>query len=254
MMFGAGDPKVVEEPTTGPPDPAGVSSARRADPRLLHQARDDVRYALKELCDPLRRTVWREDGTLTTHHAVSLLKQLREEVGNSGGRSGGIRRAAPIPVAVEALDLWNSVLAGAHLMAEETGATLTEPGPEHAIRRAVAEAGGCTDLEVLWGIRNMLDGWAKSIKALLHPTRRIPLWGKSCPECWEVTVWRRDESDGEAKRTAALEIGMDENQSGTLAATEARCLGCGAVWPRSRLLELAEAMGLAIPGVEGTAA
>lgn len=243
-MSRVGDPRVVDESRSG-----------QSDPRLLHKARDDVRYSLRELCDPLKRTVWREDGTLTTHHAVSLLKQLREEVGNSGGRSGGIRRAAPIPVAVEALDLWTSVLAGARLMAEETGATLTEPGPEHAIRRAVAEAGGSSDLELLWGIRNSLDGWAKSIRALLHPSKRIPLWGKACPTCGEVTVWRRDESDGEAKRTAALEIGMEENQSGTLAAKEARCLACTAVWPRERLLELAEAMGLAIPGVEeGTAA
>lgn len=228
-----------------------------SDPRLLLQAREDIRYALRDLCDPQKRTVWREDGTLTTHHAVSLLKQLREEVANSGGRSGGLRRAAPVPVAVEALDLWNSVLAGAKLMAEETGATLTEPGPEHAIRRAVAAAGGSTNLESLWGIRNTLDGWVKAIRTLLHPAKRIPLWGRPCPveACGEVTVWRRDESDGETKRAAALEIGMDENQSGTLAAKEARCLACATVWPRERLLELAESMGLAIPGVEeGTAA
>lgn len=223
-----------------------------SDPRLLHQAREDIRYALRDMCDPQKRTVWREDGTLTVHHAVSLLKQLREEVGNSGGRAGGVRRSAPIPVALEALDLWNSVLAGATLMAEETGAALTEPGPEHAIRRSVAQAATLTDVVTLWGVRNTLDGWVKAIRALLHPAKRIPLWGRSCPveACQEVTVWRRDDSDGETKRTAALEIGMDENQSGTLAAREARCLACAAVWPRDRLLELAEAMGLWIPGVE----
>lgn len=226
-----------------------------SDPRLLHKTRDDVRYALRELCDPLKRTVWRDDRTLTVHHAVSLLKQLREEVANSGGRPGGVRRAAPIPVAVEALDLWNSVLAGARLMAETTDAVLTESGPEHAIRRSVAQAGGMTDLETLWGIRNTLDGWVKSIRTLLHPAKRIPLWGRPCPveTCGEVTVWRRDDSDGEVKRAAALEIGMDENQSGTLAAKEARCLACNTVWPREKLLDLAESMGLAIPGVEEAA-
>ena len=228
-----------------------------AELRALLKVRDDIRFALTDLCDPLKRTIWREDGTLTRHHAVSLLKQLREEVGNSSGRSGGLRRAAPVPIAVEALDLWDSVVAGARLMANTTGAHLEQDGPEHAIRQSVAAAAGITDLEALWGIRNCLEGWVKAIRALLCPAKRVPLWGHPCPVegCGEVTVWRRDESDGETKRTAALEIGMDENQSATLAVKEARCLACGEVWPRDRLLELADQMGLAIPGVEeGTAA
>jgi hypothetical protein len=227
------------------------------DTRMLFKAREDIRFALHDLCDPLQRAIWREDRTLTRHHAVSLLKQLREEVAGSGGRPGGPRRSAPIPVAVEALDLWGSVVAGAKLMVEATGARQTEPGHEHAIRRSVAEAAGCADLETLWGMRNTLEKWVKLIRALLNPSKRIPLWGRSCPVegCGELTVWRRDETDGEVKRTAALEIGMDENQSGTLAAKEARCLACGEVWPRDRLLELAESMGLAIPGLmEGTTA
>jgi hypothetical protein len=58
------------------------------DTRLLIKAREDIRFALRDLCDPLQRTIWREDGTLTRHHAVSLLKQLREEVAGSGGRAG----------------------------------------------------------------------------------------------------------------------------------------------------------------------
>lgn len=225
------------------------------DTRLLIRAREDIRYALRDLCDPLQRAIVRLDGTLTRHHAVSLLKQLREEVAGSGGRVGGPRRSAPIPVAVDALDLWNSVVTGTRLMATATNAHIEQDGPEHAIRQSVAATGGCTDLETLWGLRNTLDGWVKAIRTLLYPSKRVPLWGHPCPveECGESTVWRRDESDGELKRTAALEIGMDENQSGTLAATEARCLACNETWPRDRLLELADAMGLAIPGVEEAA-
>lgn len=227
------------------------------DTRLLIKAREDIRYALKDLCDPLQRTVWREDGTLTRHHAVSLLKQLREEVANSSNRGGRRKSSTASPVGVDALDLWNSVVAGTKLMVETFQAHLEQPGPEHAIRRAVAAAGGATDLEALWGMRNTLERWVKSIRALLYPAKRVPLWGKPCPVdvCGEKTVWRRDDTDDEVKRTAALEIGMDENQYGTLVAVEARCLSCNEVWPRDRLLELAEAMGLAIPGLEeGSAA
>lgn len=227
-----------------------------SDTRLLRQAIDDTRHALADLCDPLKRAVWREDGTLTRHHAVSLLKQLREEVAGSGGRPGGPRRSAPVPVAVDALDLWSAIQAGALLLARETHAELDSHDPEHAIRKAVAAVALSTDLPSVWGVRNALEGWTKAIRLLLDPPRKVPIWGKSCPVegCGEKTVWRRDESDGEVKRTAALEIGMAEGRSGTLEARECRCLACGEVWPRDRLLDLAEAMGLAIPGLEDTAA
>lgn len=223
-----------------------------ADARLLHKVREDCRHALTDLCDPQRRAIWREDGTLSRHHAVSLLKQLREEVAGSGGRPGGPRRSAPIPVAVDALDLWNVIETGAIFLAASTGAHLEVSGPEHAIRQAVAAAGGLSDVEAVLGVRNTLEGWAKAIRTLLNPAKRVPLWGKACPVevCGERTVWRQDVSDGEAKRTAALEIVMEEDRSGTLAAKECRCLACNEVWPRDRLLELAESMGLAIPGME----
>jgi hypothetical protein len=223
------------------------------DARLLHKVRDDIRFALRDLCDPLKRTVWREDGMVTAHHAVSLLKQLREEVAGSGGRAGGPRRSAPIPVAVDALDLWNSIQAGALVLAAETGAHLDLHDTEHAIRKSVAAAGGLSDLEALWGLRNALETWVKAIRTLLDPPKRISLWGKACPmaACGEQTVWRRDERDGEVKRTAALEVAMEEDRSGSLVAKECRCLACNEVWPRSKLVELANAMGLYVPGISG---
>lgn len=227
-----------------------------ADARMLNQARDDTRYALADLCDPLKRAVWREDGTLTRHHAVSLLKQLREEVANSSSRGGRRKTSNASPLGVDALDLWSAIQAGARKLAEETGAQLESLDPEHAIRRAVAAVATSTDLNAAWGVRNTLEGWVKAIRILLDPPKRIPLWGKACPVdgCGEVTVWRRDESDGEVKRTASLVIGMDEDRSGTLKATQCECLACGEVWPHDRLLDLADAMGLAIPGLEDTAA
>jgi hypothetical protein len=224
-----------------------------SDARLLHKVMDECRQALHDLCDPLKRAVWRMDGTLTRHHAVSLLKQLREEVSGSGGRPGGPRRSAPIPVAVDALDLWNSIEAGAVFLAAQTGAHLDDTTPEHAIRQSVAAAGGLTDLEAVWGLRNTLETWVKAIRTLLDPPKRISLWGKSCPmaACGESTVWRRDERDNEVKRTAALEVAMEEDRSGSLVARECRCLACNEVWPRDKLMDLAGAMGLYVPGVSG---
>ena len=228
------------------------------DARLLHKVRDDCRHALTDLCDPQKRSIWREDGTLSRHHAVSLLKQLREEVANSSNRGGRRKSSSSSPVGVDALDLWDQVRAGALYLALSTGAHLERQpgdapdtaGTEHAIRQAVAAAGGLTDIEAVLGVRNALEGWVKAIRALLNPAKRVPLWGKECPACGEKTVWRRDDSDGEKKRTAALEIVMEEDRSATLAAKEARCLACCEVWPRDRLLDLAEAMGLALPGME----
>jgi hypothetical protein len=222
------------------------------DTRLLLRARDDSRTALRDLCDPLQRAVWREDGTLTRHHAVSLLKQLREEVANSSSRGGRRKSSSSSPVGVDALDLWNQIEAGAVFLAAQTGAHLEDSSTEHAIRQAVAVAGGLTDVEAVLGVRNALEAWVKAIRALLDPPKRISLWGKACPveSCGETTVWRRDESDGEVKRAAALEVTMEENQVGTLTAKECRCLACNTVWPRNRLMELAEQMGLFVPGLD----
>jgi hypothetical protein len=222
-----------------------------SDTRLLLRARDDARSALHDLCDPLKRAVWREDGTVTRHHAVSLLKQLREEVANSSNRGGRRKSSTSSPVGVDALDLWNSIQAGALFLAAQTGAHLDSPDAEHALRQSVAAAGGMTDLEGLYGLRNTLETWVKAIRTLLDPPKRVSLWGKACPaeSCGEKTVWRRDESDGEVKRAAALEVTMEENQVGTLTAKECRCLACNTVWPRNRLMELAEQMGLFVPGL-----
>lgn len=224
-----------------------------ADPRLLHKAMEDTRQALTDLCDPLKRAVWREDGTLTRHHAVSLLKQLREEVANSSSRGGRRKSSNSSPVGVDALDLWNEIGKGSVKLVELTGAHLDGFSPEYAIRMSVAAVGQSTDLEAVLGVRNALEAWVKAIRILLDPPKRIPLWGRECPVevCGEVTVWRRDDSDGEVKRTAALEVAMEEKQVGKLVARECRCLACGEVWPRSRLVELAESMGLFVPGLVG---
>lgn len=227
------------------------------DPRLLRKAVDDMRDALRDLCDPQRRSYIREDGTLTRHEGDSLLRQLRDEVAGSGGRAGGPRRSAPIPIAVDALDLWNAVTNGALVLAAQAGAHIDGPDPEHVLRATTATAAAGTDLEVVHGVRLALLGWVKGIHALLEPEKRVALWGQACPVevCGSREVWRLDERDGETKRTAALEVSFEEvwddsTRQHELVARECRCLGCGEEWPRGKLLFLAKLLGRDFTGVD----
>jgi hypothetical protein len=224
-----------------------------SDPRLLHKVMEDARDALHDLCDPPKRSVWREDGTLTRHTADSLLAQLRDEVANSSNRGGRRRSSNSSPVGVDALDLWNTIATGALFLAAQTGAHLDGVEVEHVLRASVAAAGVLTDVEAVLGVRNALEGWLKAIRTLLDPPKRVSLWGQACPmeTCGNTTVWRQDESDGEVKRTAALEIVLEEDQLGARVAKECRCLACNEVWPRNRLLFLARLLGSDVSGLGG---
>lgn len=227
------------------------------DPRILHKAVDDMRHALKDLVDEQRRSYIRADNTVTRHVGDSLLQQLRDEVSGSGGRPGGPRRSAPIPIAVDALDLWNLICSGGLVLAAQTGAHIDGPDPEHVLRAAAAAAAGSTDLDAIHGVRLALNGWVKDIHALLEPEKRVALWGQACPVevCGAREVWRLDERDGETKRTAALEVSFEEVWNDTirqheLVARECRCLSCGEEWPRGKLLFLAKLLGRDFTGVD----
>lgn len=222
------------------------------DPRLLRKTMDEVRDALDELCDEQKRTVWREDGTITRHTAPSLLDQLRDEVANSSNRGGRRRTSTTSPVAVDALDLWNSVCDGALYLAASTGAHLDGGGAEYIIRASVTAVGTSTDLEAMLGVRNYLRAWTNSIRTLLDPPKRVPLWGHACPleTCGEQTVWREDESDGgEKKRTAALEASFEDTPKG-VEVEVIRCLACSEEWPRAKVLFLALLMGRDLAGID----
>lgn len=234
------------------------------DPRALHKAVDDMRHALKDLCDPTRRSYIRErwnptretweldTGNVTRHEAPALLALLRQEVANSSNRGGRRRTSHSSPVGVDALDLWNNITSGALVLAAQTGAHIDGADPDHVLRASTAAAGGSTDLELVWGVKLALQGWVRAIRTLLDPPKRVPLWGATCPvpTCHTPTVFRLDESDGETKRTAALEVVLEEDQYGEMKAVSCRCLSCGEEWPRARLWFLARLLGRDLVGVD----
>lgn len=222
------------------------------DARLLHKTREEVRDALHDLCDVQLRSVWREDGTVTRHKGLSLLDQLRDEVANSSNRGGRRKSSNSSPIGVDALDLWNTIGAGMTMLCEEFDTHPEQPGLEAGLRAVVSVAGASTDLEALLGLRGFLRAWVNSVRTLLDPPKRVPLWGHSCPVegCGEKTVWRVDDSDGELKRAAALEAVLEENQRGELEVVEVRCLACAEPWSRSKLYFLARLLGCVLPEAE----
>lgn len=227
------------------------------DPRVLNKTRDECRDALHDLCDVQVRSVWREDGTVTRHQGLSLLDQLRDEVANSSSRGGRRRSSHTSPLAVDALDLWNEIGAGMTMLVSEFDAAPDGQGIEAGLRAVVAAGGMSTDLEALLGLRGFLRAWTNSIRTLLDPPKRVPLWGHPCPVegCGEKTVWRVDESDNELKRTAALQVSFeemwsDEKRCHELVAKDACCLACDEPWSRPQLLFLARLLGRDFTGVD----
>ena len=222
------------------------------DARLLRKVIDDCRQALKDLCDPQRLTVMREDidpdtGVMrgykgvTRHLGDSLLKQLRTAVGSSTSRGGAAGKAAPIPISTDAHDLLVTIRKGVTRLEELVGLPLGTGSLEERLRAIVAEAGQWTDLNPVQGVQLALAGWVRGITVLLDPPRRWHL-AAPCPDCGRSVVWRLDESIDEMVTQPALQV---DGKTGC------QCLACGAHWPPSHFELLASVLGC--PPVGGAA-
>ncbi|HVK25468.1 MAG TPA: hypothetical protein VM677_29265 [Actinokineospora sp.] len=200
----------------------------------LHSARGLLRQAVADLVSPTSHTQ-HVRGTPIVHSGPSLLDQLRDAVGSSGGlasggKSGGAH--SPMPVDAGALDLLGEIdeYAARELWRSEpatcwVGTTLARRSPapaiptEDRIRLAadyVARVG--TEAWHLDWLTALLRDWADEVRTMLDPAaRERPLWAP-CPSCGNRWATRVD-SSGETVKSPALVI----RRGG---ATE--CRACGA--------------------------
>lgn len=229
------------------------------DVRVLRTACDETRDALGDLCDPLKQRFLMPTMGVTEYISPSLLEQLRDAVA-TGRERGGRGASIPLPISTDAHDLLVKIGRQTMWLLGETGARPAGAGIEENLRSVVnTVTSTAMDLEAVLGVRNFLRSWATSIRNLLDPPKRISLWGYHCPEpkCEAEEVWRLDESDGETKRTAPLEVAFTET-NGDPAIRDVHCLACGKEWPPNQLLWLGKLLGCEIAGVqpedEGTAA
>lgn len=218
------------------------------DQRLLTKTRDEVREALHDLCDPVKRGFLTDSMTVSTHSAPSLLDQLRDAVATGKG-SASRGRGMGLPISIDAHDLLVEIGQRTIWLVHQTGATPAGADIEPNLREVVAACGISLDLEAILGVRGFLRGWVNSICTLFDPPQRWALWDYACPICQARTVFRLDESDGEQKRTAALEVafvGTDSDRKIQCV----RCLACLEEWKPNQLLFLGRLLGCEIPGLE----
>jgi hypothetical protein len=228
------------------------------DPRILNKTRDEVRTALHELCDPVKRGFLTDSMQVSTHIAPSLLDQLREAVA-TGTERGGRSRGVGLPLAVDAHDLLveidrriscrrRSCEPGGECFAHELGVSLVGSEIEPNLREVVAACGVSLDLEAILGVRRFLTAWITGIGTLFDPPQRWALWDYACPVCQAKTVYRLDDSDGEEKRTAALEVSwLGTGRSKVLQCV--RCLACQEEWQPNQVLFLGRLLGCELPGL-----
>lgn len=220
------------------------------DPRTLHRTREEVRAAHTALVDPTKRGFLTDSMQVSTHTAPSLLNQLRQAVATGSSTSGVRGRGTPLPISADAHDLLNDITRRAMWMLRKLGTTPASRDIEPNLREVVAACGLSDDLEALLGVRGFLRAWVASIRSMFDPPKRIYLWDQACPVCMSKTVYRLDESDGEEKRSAALEVAFTESDTGERRIKDVHCLACQEEWLPSQLLWLGRLLGQEIPGVE----
>jgi hypothetical protein len=217
------------------------------DPRILNKTREEVRTALHDLCDPIKRGFLTDSMQVSQHEAPSLLNQLRTAVATGKG-SATRGRGRGLPINIEAHDLLVEIGQRTIWLVQQTGASPAGADIEPNLREVVAACGLSLDLESVIGVRGFLRAWVQQIGTLFDPPQRWALWEHACPECDAQTVYRLDESDGEEKRTAALEVaftGTDVDRKIECV----RCLACLEEWQPNQLMFLGRLLGCEIPGV-----
>lgn len=221
------------------------------DQRVLNKTRDEVRQAHSELVDPIKRGFLTDSMEVSTHTAPSLLNQLRQAVA-TGSERGSRGRGTPLPISADAHDLLDDITQHAMgiLKSKYFRIQPASRDIEPNLRELVAACGLSTDLEALLGVRGYFRSWVASIRSMFDPPKRVYLWGHACPACQAKVVYRIDDTDGEEKRSASLEVAFVESDTGERKIKDVHCLACQEEWLPSQLLWLGRLLGCEIDGVD----
>lgn len=185
-----------------------------------------------------------------------LLQQLRDEVFGTTSNGDGAGGKHKLPLNAPALDLYELI---DRQISEVWSAAFSRPpgvepserlltewaayiGQETIVRYSTPETIRRPLEAVIWTLNectalNLLRRWVRSIDELFNPPRTAEIKA-ACIQCGEREVWRP--RDGEMVPQTALVFVRDRE---TGESTEARCQSCGASWPPTMFMYLAEKIG-----------
>lgn len=202
--------------------------------RILNRLRDKLRDDCATLTIGVAVEVNRDDGSKVRQLTPSLIHQLGSSVANSGEiglttikRSRGL----PIVISVQAFDILADIN-------KETKCWNAHRSLQTRIQLTVAEL--CTkdaaSVARMRYVAGHLDTWVRLIRELFNPPKRLHL-AAPCPACGESTVNIYNACDTECVRAPALQI------THTPRGHECECYACGACWPETHFMLLAQIIG-----------
>lgn len=177
--------------------------------------------------------VERDDGSTTRQYVPGLLRQLVSAIGNSNEQRRWARTKGgmPIVISVRAFDIMASIERVTRLWTTDVGVSVR-------IDRTVSELcrGSIEALPRMRHVSDHLATWVMLINELFDPPRRLHL-AAPCPACGKATsrVYHLDEN--EYVMVPALQIVKVESGH------QCQCVACGACWPDSHFLLLAQVLG-----------
>ena len=174
-------------------------------------------HAVHELVSTHERTV----GELTGQEP-GLLQQLQRAIASdTAGADRASGRTTGSPLNVNALSLWDDIFRNVSEFWPGRGdiKQSTTPLPQRLRLWTSVVAGTENEPHLL----EMCLHWARQIRELLEPPKRIPLWGAKCPSCEFTKGFQRDQY-GETVLAPALLIHASETPM------RAECLVCESEW------------------------
>lgn len=207
--------------------------AATTEQRTLRTLRDKLREDCVTLTDSRECDVTRDDGSITRHATPGLIQQLSQAIAHSGETRPVLRRkrGLPIVISVQAFDIMADI-------ERVTKKWDTSKAIHQRIAHTVAEL--CREdtnaIPRMRIVSGYLDSWVRLIRELFEPPRRLHL-AAPCPACTETTVTVYHADDRESVLAPALQITYTKDGH------VCECYACGAIWPETHFLLLAQILG-----------